>query len=110
MRSYGTVPKSRTKSPRLTVDYDRGDDILYVLNGKPRPAEGEDLPGGIVRRYALDDNSPCGVTIIGYRLNRWSEKPREIAEIIVDHLGEDVDQIERLLHPAADATQAQINS
>ena len=52
------VPKSLAKAPRLTVDYDRRNDVLYVLDGKPRPAEGEDLPGGIVRRYALDDNSP----------------------------------------------------
>jgi hypothetical protein len=104
------VPKPRTKAPRLRVDYDCRDDVMYVLNGKPRPAEGEDLPGGIVRRYALEDNSPCGVTIIGYRLNQWPKKPREIAEIIAVHLGEDVDQVERLLHGAAGAGHVQLKS
>lgn len=104
------LPKSRTKAPQLTVDYDRRDDVLYVLNGKPRPAEGEDLPGGIVRRYALDDNSPCGVTIIGYRRNQWPQRPREIAEVIADHLGADVNQVERLLHSAAATNQVQLKS
>ena len=95
------VPKSLTKAPRLTVDYDRREDVLYVVDGRPRPAEGEDLPGGIVRRYALDDNSPCGVTVIGYRRNQWSKKPREIAKVIADHLCTDVDQLERLLRGTA---------
>ncbi len=104
------VPKSRTKTPRLTVDYDRSEDVLYVVNGEPRPAEGEDLPGGIVRRYALDDNSPCGVTIIGYRRNQWPKKPREISEVIADHLGADVDQVERLLHGVAVSKQIQLKS
>ena len=102
--------RSRTKAPQLTVDYDRRDDVLYVLNGKPRPAEGEDLPGGIVRRYAIDDNSPCGVTIIGYRRNQWPQKPREIAEVIADHLGVDVERVERLLQGAAAANRAQQKS
>ena len=105
-----TLPKSRTKAPRLTVDYDRREDVLYVLHGKPRPAEGEDLRGGIVRRYALDDNSPCGVTVIGYRRNQWPKKVRELAEVITEHFGTDVDQVERLLHDAAAASQAQIKS
>ena len=104
------VPKSLAKAPRLTVDYDRRNDVLYVLDGKPRPAEGEDLPGGIVRRYALDDNSPCGVTIIGYRHNHWPKKVRELAEIIADHLPPDVDQVEQFLDAVTASTQAQIKS
>ena len=103
-------PKSRTRAPRLTVDYDHKDDVLYVLNGKPRPAEGEDFPGGIVRRYAIDDNAPCGVTIIGYRRNQWPKKPREIAEVIANHLGADVDQVERLLHVAVATNQVEARS
>jgi hypothetical protein len=41
-----TVPKSLSKGLRLTVDYDRSADVLYIANGKPRPAEGEGFPGG----------------------------------------------------------------
>ena len=104
------VPKSLAKAPRLTVDYDRREDVLYVVDGTPRPAEGEDFPGGIVRRYALDDNSLCGVTVIGYCRNQWPKKPREIAKVIADHLGADVDQVERLLRDVVAASEAQIKS
>ena len=104
------VPKSRTKAPRLTVDYDRRNDVLYVLDGKPRPAEGEDIPGGIVRRYALNNNSPCGVTIIGYRRNQWPKKVRELAETIADHLGADVDQVEQSLDAVTAAEKARVRS
>jgi hypothetical protein len=102
------VPKSQTKAPQLTADYDTNADVLYVSDGKPRAAEGEDLPGGIVRRYALDDDCPCGVTIIGYRCNQWPKKVREFAEIIADHLPADVDQVEQFLDAVTASNQAQI--
>jgi hypothetical protein len=98
-----TVPKSLSKGLRLTVDYDRSADVLYIANGKPRPAEGEGFPGGIVRRYALEDNSACGVTVLGYCVNRWPERSRELAEIVADHLGGDVGHIQTLIRGAAGA-------
>jgi hypothetical protein len=104
------LPESQDKALRLTVDYDREDDVLYVAKGKPRPGEGEDFPGGIIRRYALDNNSPCGVTVIGYRRNQWPAKARELAEIVADHLGADVDQVERQLLGAGSPREAQIKS
>jgi hypothetical protein len=104
------IPKSRTTAPRLTVDYDRRNDVLYVVDGRPRPGEGEDISGGIVLRYAVDDNSPCGVTVIGYRRNRWPKKPRELAEVIADHLGEDVDQVEQSLVAVTAAAKARVKS
>lgn len=104
------VPKSRTKAPQLTFDYDRKADVLYVIEGEPRPAEGEDLPGGIVRRYALDGDSPCGVTVIGYRHNQWPRKPGELAAIIAEHLSTDVDQVEIRLRDATAAGRVQVTS
>jgi hypothetical protein len=104
------VPKSQPKAPQLTADYDTNADVLYVSDGRPRPAEGEDLLGGIVRRYALDDNSPCGVTIIGYRRNQWPKKVRELAETIADHLGADVDQVEQSLDAVTAAEKARVKS
>jgi len=55
------VPK---QSGQLMIHYDRSDHVLYVVKGKARTAEGEDRPGGIVRRHALHDKSPCGLTVI----------------------------------------------
>jgi len=88
-------------SAQMTADYDQDADVLYLLVGEPRPAEGEDLPGGIVRRYALDDASPCGVTIIGYHRSRWHRKPRILAKILAEHLGADVERITSLVAAAA---------
>jgi hypothetical protein len=86
---------------QMSADYDQDADVLYVLVGEPRPAEGEDLPGGIVRRYALDDASPCGITIIGYHRNRWHQKPRRLAKIVAEHLGADVERVRSLVAMAA---------
>src|SRR5437870_2485014 len=98
-----TLGKYRPKAAQMTGDYDHDADVLYIVIGEPRAAEGEDLPGGIVRRYALDDSSPCGVTIIGYDRNQWHKKPRELAKLIADHLSGDIDQIERLVRDTAGA-------
>ena len=88
-------------SAQMTADYDDEADVLYVFVGDPRPAEGEDLPSGIVRRYALDDATPCGVTVIGYHRNRWNRRPRELAKIVAEHLRADVEQVRSLVAVAA---------
>jgi hypothetical protein len=95
------IDKHSTSSAQMTADYDQDADVLYVLVGEPRAGEGEDLPGGIVRRYALDDATPCGVTVIGYHRNRWNRKPRELAQIVAEHLGADVEQVRSLVAFAA---------
>ena len=97
------VDKYPLDAAQVTADYDRNADVLYVFMGEPRPAEGEDLADGIVRRYALDDASPCGVTIIGYHRNRWHRKPRKLARIVADHLGADIERITSLVAAAAAA-------
>jgi hypothetical protein len=99
----GAIDNRSTSSAPLTADYDQDADVLYVLAGEPRPAEGEDLPGGIIRRFALDDAAPCGVTVIGYHRNRWNRKPRELAKIVAAHLGADVEQVRSLVAVVAAA-------
>jgi hypothetical protein len=95
------IDKHSTSPAQMTADYDQDADVLYVLAGQPRAAEGEDLPGGIVRRYALDDAAPCGVTVIGYHPNRWDQKPRELARIVAEHLGAGVERVRSLVAVAA---------
>jgi len=82
---------------KLSVDYDRDGDVLYVAIGKPRPAEGEDRHGGVVYRYAMDDNAPCGVTIVGFRRNGWHEKLGDLAKVVADQLGAEIEQVEILV-------------
>jgi|SRR5713226_6594826 len=89
------VPKH--PAAMLSIDYGRDDDVLYITVGKPRLAEGEDGPNGIVYRYATDDNAACGVTIIGFRRNGWHENLGELARLIAGHLGRKVSRVEALV-------------
>lgn len=77
--------------PDLTADYDRDADVLYVALEPIAPAEGEDGPRGVVLRYSMDANLPCGVTVVGYRRNRWPQDTAALSNLIGKHLG---------LHPA----------
>jgi len=96
------VDKHSASSAQMTADYDQDADVLYVLDGEPRAVEGEDFPGGLIRRYALNDATPCGVTVIGYHRNRWNRKPSELAKIVAEHLGADVEHVRSLVALAAD--------
>ena len=73
-------------SPNLSADYDRDADVLYIALGDPRPAEGEDSARGIVYRFAMDDNAPCGVTIIGFHRNNWDKNISAVAALVSKHL------------------------
>jgi hypothetical protein len=78
----------RLRQPDVTADYDRAADVLYLMRGSARPVEGTGLPGGLELDYSLEDGSPCGVTVIGYRRNGWHEKADELSEIASGHLTE----------------------
>jgi hypothetical protein len=75
-----------THPVRVTADYDRDADVMYVALGSPVPSEGEDHPRGVVLRFAQSDNSPSGVTIIGFSRHRWDEDLRSLSELIGRHL------------------------
>ena len=71
------------------VDYDYHADVLYVSLDHHVSDEGEDHPKGIVLRFAVKDNHPSGVTVIGFRKNHWIDRLRELSQIIANHLGVD---------------------
>jgi hypothetical protein len=75
-----------TRRPKLTADFDAAGDVLNVVLGKPVPAEGSGLPGGIELDFAIEDGKPCGATVIGYRRNGWVERTDELAARIGAHL------------------------
>lgn len=81
-----TAIKSGTDSDKLVVNYDRHGDVLYISAGPPRPAEGEDYDNGIVLRYSMDGDIPCGVTAIGFKAYRWLDKLPEFVRIVSKHL------------------------
>jgi hypothetical protein len=74
------------KSPKLSADYDMGADVLYIALGALRPAEGEDAPRGIVYRFDMETNEPCGVTVVGFVRNGWGNEMTELSKIVARHL------------------------
>jgi hypothetical protein len=89
------------RQPDVTADYDRTADVLYLMRGSLRPVEGTGLAGGVELDYALEDGSPCGVTVIGFRRNGWHERPEELAEIASDHLAESKGKLTKTIKRAA---------
>ena len=71
---------------RPMVDYDHVSDVLYITLGPPVPAEGEDRPRGIVLRFAMSNDAPVGVTVIGFSRNGWESRMSELAHIAANHL------------------------
>jgi|GEM_PF-1816856 len=78
---------------RMTADYDRNADVLYVHLGAGRPADVEERPEGVLLRFALDDDAPCGVTVMGVRKNGWLGRRSDLAALVADFLGESEDSI-----------------
>lgn len=89
-----------TSSQRIVADYDSAMDVLYVSLDPPRPGEGEDAADGIVLRYATTDDAPCGVTVIGYRANKWQEAMSRLAEIVGAHPSIEARDAARLIEDA----------
>ncbi|MBI4339266.1 MAG: DUF2283 domain-containing protein [Chloroflexi bacterium] len=52
---------------KVTWDYDREADTLYISFGKPVPALTMDLGGGLLARYIKDTGELVGFTIAGVR-------------------------------------------
>jgi hypothetical protein len=86
-----------THPVRVTADCDRDADVMYVALGI---REGEDHPRGVVLRFAQSDNSPSGVTIIGFSRHRWDGNLRSLSELIGRHLKVDAANVRLALEKA----------
>jgi len=77
----------------IRASYDRDADVLYVSKSEPVPALVEEEDDGLLFRYALSDDQPCGVTVMSFHhlwhahkavlINRISEflkVPHPVAE------------------------------
>lgn len=73
--------------PALKADYDRIADVLYIALGPSVPDEGEDVPRGIILRYALHaDRRPTGATVVGVVHNQWDCDLDQLARVLAKHL------------------------
>ena len=90
---------------KIVADYDSTADVLYLSLYPPEPGEGEDEPDGIVLRYGMTDDAPCGVTIVGYRSNNWPDATRRLAQIVGSHLSMDPRDALRLIEQTVKASK-----
>ena len=78
--------KYRSVTQDLTADYDRRADVLYVLVGAPVEAEGDGRPDGIELNFTVADDTPCGVTVIGFKRYGWPDRLAALADLTAKHL------------------------
>lgn len=71
----------------LSVELDRDADVLYLSSGWQGPVEGAGLADGIELDFCLDTDTPCGVTVIGFRVYGWDARLHELADLVGGHLG-----------------------
>jgi hypothetical protein len=81
------VALKREIRDQLSVDYDRGADVLYITYGVVRPGYGDDGPDDVILRYSLQGDAPIGATIIGYSECGWRDRHNRLANIVSNHLG-----------------------
>jgi hypothetical protein len=73
----------------LRASYDRAVDVLHLAAGDPSDVEGEGLPRGVELDFSVEDGRPCGVTIIGFKRNGWSDDLVNLADTVSRHLSLD---------------------
>jgi hypothetical protein len=67
--------------------YDRAADVLYLsLRSKTKPLIGEDHERGLVLRFSADDDTPAGVTVIGFKRNGWPSLIDTLSARVASHL------------------------
>ena len=92
---------SNPSQPVLRGSYDRQVDVLHLGLGDPVEVEGDGLPNGVELDFSLEENRPCGVTIIGFSRNGWNANVRGLAAIVADHLGLDTAYVLRRIEDIA---------
>jgi len=63
------------KTKKLSYTYDRGNDILYLSFGAPRPSYCDDVSEGVLARYDMETDELTGYTIIDFRKRYLANDP-----------------------------------
>jgi hypothetical protein len=90
---------------RVTADYDRAADVLYVTLATPVPDEGEDAPRGVILRYSMKDNSPTGATVVGLANNNWLTEVDNLSTILSKHMKTNSNEIKEAILDAVGGMQ-----
>jgi hypothetical protein len=81
-------------------DYDAEADVLYLSKGKPQAAFTEPSTEGLLFRYAIQDSTPCGITVLSYKAD-WQDHHDLLAQQITQFLGVERAAAERALEDRA---------
>jgi hypothetical protein len=88
-------PKSEIRSA-----YDRNADVLYISKNAPEPAVSEEGDDGLLLRFSLQSDQPCGVTVPSYH-GLWSDHSNELAGKVSTFLNVPFADVEEALTSAA---------
>lgn len=80
----------------IEANYDKQADVLYVALDQPRAAISEEGRDGLIYRFAMDNEQPCGITVTGYR-DIWSGKERDLAQKIGVFLCADTNEVRKVI-------------
>lgn len=69
----------------VQMSYDAEGDVLYISKQNAVPAFSEEEEDGLLFRYAISDDTPCGVTVIAFRAG-WSSHEEALAQRVSDFL------------------------
>lgn len=69
---------AKQKFDQLRVSYDRDADVLYITEGKPRPAIGEMMNDGVIVRRDLKTKEVIGFTIVDFTEHFTEPHPQRI--------------------------------
>lgn len=93
----GLVVVNLEESP-LKVSYDRDADVLYICKGSPAAALTEEGDDGLLFRYSISDDSPCGVTVLSF--SGWDGLHERLAGRVAAFLQVRREMAERVLAEA----------
>jgi hypothetical protein len=74
------APEEEHEESQLDLSYDKEADILYLSKGEAVPAYSTAGADGLILRYAMDDERPCGVTVMSF--HHWDEFHEQLAQHI----------------------------
>ena len=80
----------------VRMSYDESADVLYISKSEPVPAVTDEGEDGLLLRYSVENEEPCGVTVVSFH-KLWSGHTGDLAEKVSTFLNISRELAERSL-------------
>ena len=80
----------------VQISYDSGVDVLYISKQNAVEALTEEEDDGLLFRYSLQDDAPCGVTVVAFQKG-WNGHQTTLAHRVSEFLGVPFKETERAI-------------